>query len=78
MLTMKRTLDQAGGGTGGQGVCQSRRVASSIVQRETDGGGLFDPGDVPDPTMETFTKDMESWERTTPGIKHYEKNLEGL
>lgn len=36
--------------------------------------GLFDPGDLPKPTMETFTKDMEPWERTTPGVQTFEKN----
>ncbi|KAI9632831.1 uncharacterized protein MKK02DRAFT_41143 [Dioszegia hungarica] len=36
--------------------------------------GLFNPGDVPTPTMETFTKDMESWETTARGVNAFEKN----
>jgi hypothetical protein len=39
---------------------------------------LFEPGEIPKPTIETFTKDMESWERTTPGVKTFEKNTDQL
>jgi hypothetical protein len=40
--------------------------------------GLFEPGDVPKPTFETFTKDMESWESKAEGAEHYEKNIPGI
>ena len=36
--------------------------------------GLFDPGTLPKPIMETFTNSMESWETTTEGVKTFEKN----
>ncbi|WWD18818.1 hypothetical protein CI109_103273 [Kwoniella shandongensis] len=40
--------------------------------------GLFNPGDLPKPTFETFTKDMESWEQTAESTKQFEENLDGL
>jgi hypothetical protein len=40
--------------------------------------GLFEPGELPKPTMETFTKDMEPWERTTPGVQTFEKNTDKI
>ena len=40
--------------------------------------GLFNPGDVPPPSMETFTKDMESWETVHKSAKGWEVNHGGL
>lgn len=52
--------------------------ASKVAIRSPDSLGLFDPGDVPNPTMETFTKDMENWEKTAPGVEHWERNHGGI
>lgn len=55
-------------------VCLLSRDSTAAFRTDPE-TGLFDPGDLPHPTMETFTKDMEPWERTTPGVKTFEKNL---
>jgi hypothetical protein len=56
----------------------SHALSASLDWEGADHVGLFDPGNLPKPSMETFTKDMESWERTTPSVKTFEKNTDQL
>jgi hypothetical protein len=32
--------------------------------------GLFDPGDIPNPTVEKWLKNLEPWETPAKGTKH--------
>lgn len=57
-----------------------RSLAIRLLCKDTEleSLGLFDPGHVPKPTMETFTKDMESWEKTAESAEQWEKNHGGI